>query len=111
MGRIDLDGKAACVIGITVDEPDNDAVSANSVTIAVLQDAGDDYENTLALAGAGIGRPQQFVMTPVQNQNVYIEFELEPRAGSDPKIQIMNECGFNLVTTVQYKTATVPVAS
>ena len=108
---IDLDKKSACVVGVTIDEPDNDAVAANSVTVAVLQDAGDAYENTPALAGAGIGRPQQFVVTPVQDSNVYVEFEIDPKSGPAPKICVMNESGANLVTTVQYKTATVPVAS
>lgn len=108
---ISLDGKAACIIGITVDEPDNDAVAADSVTIAILGDAGDAYENVLALAGAGIGSPLQFVMTPVQNDNVYVLFSIDPRDYDDFKVCIMNESGANLVLTVQIKFATVPVAS
>ena len=108
---IALDGKAACIIGVTVDEPDNDAVAANSVTIAVLGDAGDGYENVLALAGAGLGNPLQFAVTPVQNLDVFVLFSIDPRDYDNCKICIMNESGANLVLTVQIKTATIPVAS
>ena len=109
--EIALKGKAACVIGIVLDEPDNDAVAANSITIAILGDANDAYENTPALAGAGIGQPVQFTVTPVQNDNVYLQFSIDPRNYDNCKICIMNESGANLVITVSIKTATIPVAS
>jgi hypothetical protein len=108
---ISLDGKAACIIGVTIDEPDNDAVTANSVTIAILGDAGDAYENVLALAGAGLGNPMQFKVTPVQNLDVFVLFSVDPRDYDDFKVCIMNESGHNLVLTVQIKYGTIPVAS
>lgn len=108
---ISLDKKAACIIGVVLDEPDNDAVAANSVTIAILGDAVDAYENTPALAGAGLGNPLQFTVTPVQNQNVYLQFSIDPRDYDNCKICIMNESGANLVITVSIKTADIPVAS
>ena len=108
---IPLDGKAACIIGVVIDEPDNDAVAANSVTIAVLGDAVDAYENVLALAGAGLGSPWSFTISPVQNLNVYKQFSIDPKYYDNCKICIMNESGHNLVITVSIKTATIPVAS
>lgn len=108
---ITVDTKSAILIGITIDEPDNDAVAADSVTIAVLGDAGDAYENVLALAGAGLSNPMQFRVTPVQNDNVYVLFSIDPRDYHLFKICIMNESGANLDITVQIKQANVPVAS
>ena len=108
---ISLGGKAACIIGFHINEPDGHAPAANSVTIAILGDTGDAYENTLALAGAGIGQPMQFVVTPIVSDSVYILRSIDPRDYDNFKIQIMNESGVNLETTVRYKTATVPVAS
>ena len=108
---ISLDGKAACIIGIHVNEPDGHAPAVDSVTIAILGDTGDAYENVLALAGAGLGRPMQITLTPIVSLSVYTLLTLDPRDYDDFKICIMNESGVNLVTTVQYKTATVPVAS
>jgi len=108
---IALDGKAACVIGIVLDEPDGDAVAANSVTIAVLGDANDAYENPLVVAGAGLGSPWQFVMTPIISDNVYKQFSIDPKYYDNCKICIMNESGANLDITVSIKTATIPLAS
>ena len=108
---IALDGKAACVIGIVLDEPDGSAVAANSVTIAVLGDANDAYENPLVVAGAGLGSPWQFVMTPIISDNVYKQFSIDPKYYDNCKICIMNESGANLDITVSIKTATIPLAS
>ena len=108
---IALDGKAACVIGIVLDEPDGSAVVANSVTIAVLGDANDAYENPLVVAGAGLGSPWQFVMTPIISDNVYKQFSIDPKYYDNCKICIMNESGANLDITVSIKTATIPLAS
>ena len=107
-----IDKKSACAIGIKIDEPDNDAVAANSVTIAILgETASGVFENTPALAGAGLGRPQQFTITPVQNLDVFVRFSVDTRDYNIFKVCVMNESGANLVITVSYQTTDVPVAS
>ena len=108
---ISLDGYAGCIVGISVEEPDGHAPAANSVTVAVKGDAGDAFENTLALAGAGIGSPQQITISPVISATVHRLISIDPRDYDDFEIQLMNESGVNLVTTIRYKRATVPVAS
>ena len=108
---IALDGKAACIIGIVLDEADAAAVAANSVTIAVLGDANDAYENPLVVAGAGLGSPWQFKMTPIISDNVYKQFSIDPKYYDNCKICIMNESGNDLDVTVSIKTATIPLAS
>ena len=108
---IALDGKAACIIGVVLDEPDAHAPVANSVTIAVLGDANDAYENTPALAGAGLGVPYQFKVTPIVSENVYVQFSIDPKYYDNCKVCIVNESGVNLDITVSIKTATIPVAS
>lgn len=107
-----IDKKSACAIGIKIDEPDNEAVAANSVTIAILgETASGVFENTPALAGAGLGRPQQFTITPVQNLDVFVRFSVDTRDYNVLKVCVMNESGANLVITVSYQTTDVPVAS
>jgi len=108
---IALDGKAACVIGIVLTEGAAAAVAANSVTIAVLGDANDAYENPLVVAGAGLGSPWQFVMTPIISDSVYKQFSIDPKYYDNCKICIMNESGNSLTITVSIKTATIPLAS
>lgn len=108
---ISLDGYAACVVGINITEPDGHAPAANSVTIGILGDTGDAYENTLALAAAGYGNPMQFKVTPIVSDSVYVVFSVDPRDYSAFKPTIMNESGVNLDFTVQFKRATIPVAS
>jgi hypothetical protein len=110
---LDIDLKVPCQIGITIVEDNTGAVVANSVTIAILTTPdGTNWEDPPGLAGAQVGSPYKFVVTPVQNDTVYITFAiLAGQFGPDPKIYILNESGQQLVVDVKYRTADVPVAS
>lgn len=102
---ISLDGYAACIIGVSLVE-DNTGAIDGVVTIYVLGHSGDGYEEI-----GGVGSPFAFTVTPVQNDTVNLQFAIDARYYDDFLIAIENESGQELVTTVQYKRATIPVAS
>lgn len=107
-----LDGKAACIVSIQCVEDNTGAVVANSVTVAVLGDTdGTNYEDAPGLAAAQVGAPYKFAFTPVQNDTVYIVFNVDPKYYDNFKISLVNESGQELAFDVRYKTATIPVAS
>lgn len=108
---IALDGKAGCLIGVGLKEDAAAAVTANSVTIAVLGETIDGYENILAVAAGGLGSPYQFTATPIISDTVFIQFSVNPANYSNFKICIMNESGNSIKVTVSIKYATIPVAS
>lgn len=110
---ISLDNIAAINLSLTIVEDNTGAVAANSFTIAILRDIdGTNYEDAPGLAGAQVGAPYKFVVTPVQNDTVYIAFALDASQwGANIKIWVVNESGQTLTTTVKYQTATVPAAS
>ena len=102
----------ACIIGVQLVEDNTGAVVANSVTIAILGDTdGTNYEDLPGLAGAQVGAPYKFTITPVQNDTVYVPFNVDPKYYDNFKVVVLNESGQELVTDVLIKTATVPVAS
>jgi len=102
---ISLDGKAACIVGVALYE-DNTGAIDGVVTIYVLGHSGDAAEEI-----GGVGSPFAFTVTPVQNDTVHVQFAVDPRYYDDIIIAMENESGQTLTTTVQYKTATIPVAS
>jgi hypothetical protein len=100
-----LDGKAACIVSIAAVE-DNTGAIDGVCTVYILGDTdGTNYEETT------IGSPYSFTFTPVQNDTVYIAFNVDPKHYDDFKIAIKNEGGQEIAFTVKYKTATIPVAS
>jgi len=109
---ITVDKKSAIIIGMAFVEDNTGAVVANSVTIAVLGTFDDTtYEDAPGLAGAQVGNPMKFTITPVQNDTVYIQFSIDPRDYHLFKICVVNESGQELAVSCKYKTADVPVAS
>lgn len=109
---ITVDIKSAITIGMAFAEDNTGAVVANSVTIAILGDAGGiAYEDAPGLAGAQVGNPMKFKITPVQNDTVYIEFSVDPRDYHLFKICVVNESGQELAVSCKIKQANVPVAS
>jgi len=109
---ITVDTKSAIKVGIALAEDNTGAVVANSVTIAILDDVGGlAYEDAPGLAGAQVGRPMKFKVTPVQNDTVYIPIEIDPRDHHLFKICVVNESGQELAVSCKYKTADIPVAS
>ena len=109
---ISLDGKAACIISLQLVEDNTGAVVANSVTVAILGDTdGTNYEDLPGLAGAQVGCPYKFTITPVQNDTVFAVFNVDPKYYDNFKVVILNESGQGLVTDVRIKTATIPPAS
>lgn len=112
-GEISLDGVAAINFGLAIIEDNTGAVAANSFTIAILRTVdGTNFEDAPGLAGAQVGAPFKFIVTPVQNDTVYVAFALDAaQFGSAIKLWVVNESGQELSTTVKYQTATVPVAS
>ena len=111
-GAISLDGVAAINFGLSFVEDNTGAING-VVTIAILRDVdGSNYEDVPGLAGAQVGSPYKFQITPVQNDTVYIAFALDAsQFGSSIKLWVLNEGGQQLVTTVKYQTATIPLAS
>jgi len=109
---ITVDKKSAIIIGMAFAEDNTGAVVANSVTIAVLGTFDDTtYEDAPGLAGAQVGNPMKFHITPVQDDTVYIQFSIDPRDYHLFKICVVNESGQELAVSCKYKTADVPVAS
>lgn len=101
---ISLDGKASCIVGITLYE-DNTGAIDGVVTVYVLGETGVAYE------GPTKGSPWSFTITPIQNDTVYKPFNIDPKYYDNFKIAVKNECGQELAVTVKYKTATIPPAS
>ena len=101
---ISLDGRAACEVGIVLTAPD--AAIDGVVTIFVFG-AGVGYEESTA----GVGSPWQLVITPVQNDTVYKRFAVSADDYGDFKLSLRNDSGQDLVTSVKYRTATIPLAS
>jgi len=109
---ITVDKKSAIIIGMAFAEDNTGAVAANSVTVAILGTFDDTtYEDAPGLAGAQVGNPMKFKITPVQNDTVYIQFSIDPRDYHLFKICVVNESGQELAVSCKYKTADVPVAS
>lgn len=101
---IDLDGKAACEVGIALAE-DNTGAIDGVVTVFVLGYGGIADEETTT------GTPWSFTITPVTNDTVYKRFAVDPASYGDFKIAVLNESGQELAVSVKYRTATIPVAS
>ena len=109
---ITVDIKSAILIGMAFTEDDTGDVVANSVTVSVLGDAGGiAYEDAPGLAGAQVGNPMKFTITPVRNDTVYLQFSIDPRDYHLFKICVVNESGQELAVSCKYKQADVPVAS
>ena len=108
---ITVDIKSAIIIGVLITAGAG-AVVANSVTIAVLGTFNDTiYEDAPGLAGAQIGSPLKFQVTPVESDNVVLQFSIDPRDYNLFKIAVVNESGQSLNISVMKKDADVPVAS
>jgi len=109
---ITVDIKSAILIGMAIYEDNTGAVASNSVTVAILGTFDDTiYEDAPGLAGAQVGNPMKFKITPVQNDTVYIQFSIDPRDYHLFKICVVNESGQELAVSCKYKQADVPVAS
>lgn len=101
---ISLDGIAACIIGVAAFENNTGAIDG-VVTVFVLG------ENDIAYEETTIGVAYKFTFTPVQNDTVHLQFNIDPKYYDNFKIAILNEGGQELAMSVKYKTATIPVAS
>jgi len=109
---ITVDKKSAIMIGMAFYEDNTGAVVADSVTIAVLGTFNDThYEDAPGLAGAQVGCPMKFKITPVQNDTVYVQFSIDPRDYNLFKVCVVNESGQELAVSCKIKTADVPIAS
>lgn len=109
---ITVDTKSAILIGMAFAEDNTGAVVANSVTVAILGTFNDTiYEDAPGLAGAQVGNPMKFKITPVQNDTVHIQFSIDPKDYHLFKIAVVNESGQELAVSCKIKTADVPVAS
>jgi len=109
---ITVDKKSGIIVGMAFAEDNTGAVVANSVTIAILGTFNDTlFEDAPGLAGAQVGNPMKWKITPVQNDTVYTQFSIDPRDYHLCKICVVNESGQELAVSCKYKTADVPVAS
>jgi hypothetical protein len=109
--EIVVDIKSAVRIGVTLTEDNTGAVVANSVTIALLGEVNGSFEAAPGLAGAQVGNPFKFKVTPVQNDSVYVPFSINPTDYHNLKVAVLNESGQELAVSVEIEQADVPVAS
>ncbi len=101
-----LDVKAACEVGIALNE-DNTGAITGDVTVHVLG-AVDTTPNFEEPAQAINWR---FNVTPIQNDIVYLKFPIDPAKYGSFKLAIENNSGQELAVTVYFRTADWPVAS
>ncbi len=102
---ISNDLKAATEISIKMVE-DNTGAIDGPITIYILGDTdGTIYEDITNSA------PFSFEFTPTQNATVVIRFRILGSDYSDFRIHLQNESGQELVTTMKFRQATIPVAS
>lgn len=101
---LDLDGKAACQIGLTILA--SDVAVDGVVTIFVLGCVDDVNYETMT-----DGSAWSFTVTPEQDATVYKVFSVDPSMYAKFKIGVSNESGPALTFTIDYYTATIPVAS
>ena len=100
----DLDGKAACEVGIAALE-DAGAIDG-VVTVYILGTAdGTNYEEY------DIGSPYSFAFSPTASDTVYLRFNVDPNSYGTFKIWLLNESGQEIDFTLKFRTATIPVAS
>ena len=103
---IDLDGKAACLVSIAVTYSDH-VKATGGLEVAILDDANGTYQ-----AQADIGTGFEMIFT--QNTTRLLVIEVDPKYHQLFKIMCdwNNTTGSSTATiTIQYKTATIPVAS
>jgi len=102
---ISNDGKAATEISVKMVE-DNTGAIDGPVTITILGDTdGTLYEEP------DVGNAVSWDVTPVQNDTVVTRFRILGSDYSDVRIHVQNECGQELVTTLKFRQATIPVAT
>lgn len=103
--EVDLDGKAACEVGIEAVE-DNTGAIDGVVTVYILGsvNADPDFEGTAQASYA-------LTFEPVQNDTVYKRFSVDPARFGSFKVAIENQAGQTLSMSVTVRTATIPPAS
>ncbi len=107
---ITITTKSAIIIGWTITA--GVGVIDGLVTIAVLGTSDDtNYEDAPGLAGAQVGNPFKFQITPVESDSVHGQFSIDPRDYNKHKIAMLNESGQSLTVSFRKKDADIPVAS
>ena len=103
---IELTGKSACEVSIHTLADDTEA-DGGPATIYILgaQDSIEGAESSAA------GSPWAFQMIPEEDVSINKRFSINPADYGDFKLAIKNECGVLLTTTIEYRTASIPVAS
>jgi len=101
---LDLDGKAACQIGLTLAGAAGTVDSVVNVYVLGTVD-GTDYETMTN------GSPWSFSIAPVASTSVYKVFSIDPKAYPKCAIGISNDSNISVTVTIDVNTATVPVAS
>jgi hypothetical protein len=101
---ISLDGVAACEVGFDLYE-DNTGAIAGVVTVYVLGDVdGTNFEETTF-------SPWSFTVTPIRGDHYYKRFSIDPGSYGGFKVTFANACGQTLRITMNYRTATIPLAT
>lgn len=102
---IDNDVKAATEVSVKMVEDGTGAING-LVTISILGDTdGTIYEDVTN------GNPIKWDVTPVQSATVVTRFRILGSDYSKFRIHLQNESGQELVTTMKFRQATIPVAS
>jgi len=103
---IDLDGKAACLVAIAVTYSDH-VKATGGLEVAILDDVNGTYQEQLDI---GTGFEMIFTQADIR----YLNISVDPKYHQLFKIMCdwNNTTGNSTATiTIQYKTATIPVAS
>jgi hypothetical protein len=99
---IDLDGKAACEVGITSAEPNNLAPdTSRRVHLLALREAGDDY---MTVTDAIPSQLLSFIQ--VQNGSCRGSAAIDCAKMRNVKLAVNNECLRTVNITLRYRTAT-----
>jgi len=106
---ISLDGKAACLVSISLEEEDANTPDGGPVTVYVKHGADDTINFESQLYG---GSPWSFTIVPTTaSQTVRKVFVVDAGSYDDFQVYVYNECGYELQLTIQHKFATIPAAS
>lgn len=104
---VNLDGKAACEIGVKIEEGDSDSVTGDVILAICGMVDGTNYEDyTQDVCW-------KRAVTPVSGDIVYVHQAIDPSHYSAFKLAIYNGAGAStdLDISVYIRTATIPAAS
>jgi hypothetical protein len=105
---VSLDGKAACEVSVVTYEDNTGACDGNVNVYVLGTDNDPDSEGWQDSADPGV---MAYAIDQAQNATERLVFSIDPQQVSRFKIYVYNQAGQGIALTVNYNTATIPVAS